>query len=468
MCIERPSDRVERATRHLSAWLAGTLLIASPLAQATPDIQTWNTENGTRVLFVAAPEIPMVDARLVLAAGSARDGQQPGLASMTADMLSEGAGDWNADVIADRLDGVGAILSASADRDMTMISLRTLTRQPAFDTAVDTFATLIARPTFAPDALERVRQNRLIALRQDEESPRSVAQKALYRAVFGAHPYATDPSGTPESIATLPREALVDFHARHYVGANAVLALVGDLDRAGAEALAKRLVAGLPSGEPAGPLPEVPALAHENLETIAFPSSQTTVLAGQPGMRRGDPDYFTLYVGNHILGGSGLVSILMDEIREKRGLSYSTYSYFLPLAQPGPFLMSLQTRNDQAKQALAVLLDTLKRFINQGPTEAELTAAKKNITGGFPLKIASNSNIVQYLAVIGFYDLPLDYLDRFRARIEVVTTEQIRDAFARRVHPERLAIVTVGAPSDTSAAASAAASEQGPAVRGTP
>lgn len=448
MCVEHGADRLDRAVRTLSAWLAGTLLIASPLVQATPEIQTWNTENGTRVLFVAAPEIPMVDVRLVFAAGSARDGERSGLASMTAAMLSEGAGDWDADAIADRLDGVGAILSASVDRDMATVTLRTLNRQSAFDTAVDTFATLIARPTFAPDELERVRQNRLVALRQDDESPRSVAQKALYRAVFGTHPYASDSSGTPDSITTLKREELVDFHARHYAGSNAVLALVGDLDRAEAEALANRLVAGLPTGKPAARLPEVPELARGTLESIAFPSSQTTVLAGQPGMRRGDPDYFTLHVGNHILGGSGLVSILMDEIREKRGLSYSTYSAFLPLAQPGPFLMSLQTRNDQAEQARAVLLDTLKRFIDRGPTEAELTAAKKNITGGFPLKIASNSNIVQYLAVIGFYDLPLDYLDRFRERIESVTAAQIRDAFARRVHPERLAIVTVGAASE--------------------
>jgi zinc protease len=453
MCVERQSDRIDRAARRLTAWLAGTLLFTSPLlAQATPEIQTWNTDNGTRVLFVAAPEIPMIDARLVFAAGSARDGERSGLASMTAAMLSEGAGDWNADTIADRLDGVGAVLSTGVDRDTATVALRTLTRQPAFDTAVDTFATLIVRPTFAPDELERVRQNRLVALRQEDESPRSVGQKALYRAVFGAHPYAADPSGTPESIADLKRAELVDFHARHYVGSNAVLALVGDLDRAGAEALANRLLAGLPVGKLAAPLPKVPELADATLKSIDFPSSQTTVLAGQPGMRRGDPDYFALHVGNHILGGSGLVSILMDEIREKRGLSYSTYSVFLPLAQPGPFLMSLQTRNDQAEQARSVMLDTLKRFIDQGPTEEELTAARKNITGGFPLKIASNSNIVQYLAVIGFYDLPLDYLDRFRERIESVTVEQIRDAFSRRVHPERLAIVTVGA---TPAAATA-------------
>lgn len=437
-------------------WLVAALVLAVGLApgaaRATPEIQTWQAPSGARVLFVAAPDLPMVDVRVVFDAGSARDGERSGLASVTAAMLTQGAGDWNADALAERLEAVGATLDAGADRDMTSVVMRSLTRQPALETAVATLATVLAAPTFAPSDLERIRENRLVALRQDQESPKTVGQKALYRAIFGDHPYAADPAGTDATIVAMTREDLTNFHARYYRGANAVVAIVGALDRADAEALAARVTAGLPSGERPPQLPSVAELADGSLEAIPFTSSQTTVLAGQPGMRRGDPDYFPLYVGNHILGGSGLVSILMNEIREKRGLSYSTYSYFLPLAQPGPFLMGLQTKNAQAEQARAVLLETLKRFIDQGPTEQELTAARKNITGGFPLRIASNASIVQYLAVIGFYGLPLDYLDRFTSRIEAVTVEQIRDAFARRVHPDRLAIVTVG---DNSAQAAA-------------
>ena len=434
--------------RRVSVWsstllLVGVLGSTGPL-HAAPEIQTWQAASGARVLFVASPELPMVDVNLVFDAGSARDGERSGLASMTADMLTQGAGDWDADAIAVRIEDVGAKLGASADRDKTTVSLRTLTRQPAMDTAVETLATLVSTPTFADADLERERRNRLIALRQDDESPRTVGQKALYRKIFGSHPYAADPSGTAETVTAIMRADLVDFHRRHYTAANAVVAIVGALDRAQAEALADRITAGLPKGEQLAPLPGVADLDVAVTEQITFPSSQTTVVAGQPGMRRGDPDYFTLYVGNHILGGSGLVSLLMEEIREKRGLSYSTYSYFLPLAQPGPFLMGLQTKNDQADQAREVMLDTLHRFIESGPSEAELTAAKKNITGGFPLRIASNSDIVGYLAVIGFYDLPLDYLDRFTDRIEAVTAEQIKDAFSRRLHPDRLAIVVVG------------------------
>jgi len=423
---------------------AALLLLGTTAAQAGPKIETWQTANGARVLFVAAPQLPMVDVRVVFDAGTARDGEQPGLAAFTAGMLTEGARDWDADTIAERMENVGASLSAAADRDMTTVAIRSLTREPAFATAVETLAGVLAAPTFPAPDLERNRENTLIALRQEQEQPAKVGQKALYRQVFGSHPYAADPNGTPESVRALSAADLKAFHARYYTGANAVVAIVGALDRPAAQALAEQVVGALPAGERAPPLPAVAELTAPVLEQIAFPSSQTHVLAGQPGMARGDPDYFALYLGNHILGGSGLVSILMDEVREKRGLSYSTFSYFIPLARPGPFLMGLQTKNAQAGQARTVLVDTLRQFAADGPTDAQLTAAKKNLTGGFPLRIAENAEIIPYLAVIGFYGLPLDYLDRFTDRINAVTAEQVRDAFARRVHPERLVVVTVG------------------------
>jgi zinc protease len=232
----------------------------------------------------------------------------------------------------------------------------------------------------------------------------------------------------------------------------------------------------LPEGTAPPPLPAVAELGAGKLQRISFPSSQTHVYLGQPGMARGDPDYFALYVGNHILGGSGLVSQLMNEVREKRGLSYSAYSYFAPMAERGPMIMGLQTQNAKADEAREVMLQTLRRFVEDGPTDDELEAALKNITGGFPLRIASNSNVVQYLAVIGFYDLPLDYLDRFSERVSAVTKEQIRDAYSRRVYPERLAVVLVGGeteldaehPSETAAAAAGAGAAQAPAAIAAP
>lgn len=427
-------------------------------ALAAPEIETWRTPSGAEVLFVAAPELPMVDVRIVFDAGSAHDGSKPGLASLTASMLSEGAGELDADAIAERIESVGAELSTGADRDTSFAQLRSLTEPAALAQAIEILSTVLSVPRFDAREFERVRQNRLIGLRLAEQDPGEVGQRALYRAIFGDHPYASDPSGTPAGVAAIEAQDLHRFHQRFYGAANATVAIVGALERAQAERLAARITADLPSVGPAPPLPPVARLEQASAQQIAFPSSQTHVYAGQPGMRRGDPDYFALYLGNHILGGSGLVSLLMEEVREKRGLSYSVYSYFLPLARKGPFLLGLQTQNAQAEQAKAVMLETLMRFIERGPTDAQLEAAVKNITGGFPLRIAGNSKIVRYLSVIGFYDLPLDYLERFPERIRAVTKEQVRDAFQRRVDPSAFALVLVGktvSEPDTEAAAAA-------------
>ncbi|MBK1620580.1 peptidase M16 [Lamprobacter modestohalophilus] len=425
--------------------LIGLGVVWAQGAQAVPQIQTWETPTGAEVLFVATDELPMVDIQVVFDAGSARDGSKPGLASQTSAMLTEGAGGLDADAIAERVEAVGAKLSTGTDRDTSSASLRSLSDADALEIAVDTLIRVLSAPTFDPGEFERVRQNQLTALRLAEQDPGDVGRKALYRAIFGDHPYATDPSGTPEAVAALTTDDLRAFHGRFYGAGNATIAMVGALDRAQAERIAARISAELPSGGPPAPLPAVSELEQASVQQIEFPSSQTHLYLGQPGMRRGDPDYFALYLGNHILGGSGLVSLLMEEVREKRGLSYSVYSYFLPLARKGPLMMGLQTQNAQADAAQEVLLDTLKRFIEQGPTDQQLEAAVKNITGGFPLRIAGNSKIVSYLAVIGFYDLPLDYLEVFPDRIRALTTEQIRDAFQRRVDPSRLARVAVGA-----------------------
>jgi zinc protease len=168
-------------------------------------------------------------------------------------------------------------------------------------------------------------------------------------------------------------------------------------------------------------------------------------LLGAPGIKRGDADYFSLYVGNYILGGGGFVSRLTEEVREKRGLVYSVYSYFMPMAELGPFQIGLQTKKEQAGDAMKVVNETLAKYIKNGPTEKELKAAKDNLIGGFPMRIDSNGKILDYLSVIGFYKLPLNYLDDFNQQIAKVTTKQIKDAFQRRVKPESFVTVTVGA-----------------------
>ncbi len=428
------------------AWVISCVLslVSFSSAYASPNIEHWTTDNGARVYYVHAPELPMVDIQFIFDGGSARDQDHKGVALLTNALLDQGAGELDADAIATSLEDVGAQLGTSAHRDMAIISLRSLTDDELLRPALETLALILGKPTFLADSFDRERKRMLIALRAQTQSPGKIASKAFYQALYGDHPYASESLGTVESVNQLKREDIIAHHQQYYVARNAVIAIVGALDRKATEKMVSKLAAMLPSGQTAPDLPAVPPLQASEEINIEYPSSQTHILMGQPGMMRGDPDYFTLYVGNHVLGGSGLISRISDEIREKRGLAYSSYSYFSPMRKPGPYTLGLQTRNNQKGEALAVLRDTLQDFIKNGPTASELEASKQNITGGFPLRISSNSKIAGNLAVIGFYKLPLDYLETFNSKVEAVTIEQIMAAFQKRIHPEKMVTVTVG------------------------
>ncbi len=428
----------------LSGLLATALLCVSSLAQAIPEIQNWHTANGVPVYFIAARELPMVDAQILFRAGSVRDGERPGLAQLTNGLLEEGAGDWSADTIADRLDQVGAQLATSSRRDSASVTLRSLTDPRYLQPAVETVARLLKEPSFAPDAVERVRQQMLTALQERAQSPGAIAQDAFFKALYGDHPYGSPADGTPASLNAITRADIQDFHHRYYTAANAVVAIVGDLDRPAAEQLANALVGGLPKGEPIPPPPPVPPLAANPTIRIPHPSSQSHILIGQLGVSRADPDYYALYLGNHVLGGNGLVSQLSQEIREKRGLAYGAYSAFSPMRQTGPFLINLQTRNDQADTALQVAQTTLRQFSADGPDPQMLEEARQNITGGFALDLAGNGKLANYLGLIAFYGLPLDYLQTFIATMNGISLEQVKTAWQRHIQPDRQIVVIVG------------------------
>jgi len=342
---------------------------------------------------VSAPDLPMVDVRVVFDAGSTRDGDKPGLSQLTNGLLTEGAGEWNADQIAQRMDAVGASMGSGALRDMAWVSLRTLTEEDAFNTSVSTLAEILNAPTFPVAALERNRKMMLAVLQREAQSPGGVVKKEFMKKVFGSHPYAIHSGGTKESLTTITRDDVMAQYRRYYVAGNTTISIVGALDRKQAEDLANRLTDRMQEGKSAPALPAVDTLLQASEQHIQFPSSQSHIVLGQPGMKRGDPDYFALYVGNHILGGGGLVSLLSDEVREKRGLSYSIYSYFSPMRANGPFVLGAQTKNQQASEALKIMRQTLVDYIQRGPTDKELKAAKQNITGGFPLRIANNGKI---------------------------------------------------------------------------
>ncbi|GAB6066722.1 pitrilysin family protein [Methylothermus subterraneus] len=411
---------------------------------AGPKIERWQTPNGAAVYYVYNPEPPLVDIRLVFAAGSAFDGEKYGLATLTSGLLDKGAGGWDADAIARRLESVGARLDSGVARDLAWLHLRSLTDPAKLETALATVRTILSAPRFAEADFAREQQRLVLALQQREESPEQLASLLFFKAIYGDHPYAHPTEGEIETVKAIQREDLKAFYRRFYVARNGMVVIVGALDRRGAQALADKLMGALPAGEPAPPIPEVKEASTDKWVYKSFPSAQTHIFTGMPAIARGDPDYFPLYVGNHVLGGGGFTSRLVKEVREKRGLSYSVASYFLPLKQNGPYLASLQTRNDQAQAALEVLVQTLRAYLEQGPSEEELAAAKRNLTGSFVLNYDSNAKLADYVAMIGFYGLPLDYLDTFTQKVDAVTRQAVIEAFRRRLDPDRFKTVVVG------------------------
>jgi zinc protease len=421
-----------------------TLSIAAASALAAPKIQHWTLENGARVYFVEARDIPMIQVRAVFDAGAARDANgKSGAAVLANHMLNQGAGSLDADAIAARFESLGAEFSAGADRDMAGVNLRSLSDRSLLEPALDLLATILREPTFPQPAFERERARALVGLQRDAQNPGTVIEKAFYRALYGTHPYAAHTLGDEQSLKAITREDLVSLHRRHYVGRNAWLVIVGDADTRAARRIAEQVIGGLPAGETV-PVPPAVAPTAGATRHIAFPATQSHIRLGAPTMTRPDPDFFALHVGNYVLGGGGFVSRLTEEVREKRGYSYSVYSYFLPMRAPGPFQLGLQTRNANRDAALKLVRAVLEDFIANGPNEQELVKAKRHLTGSFPLRLDSNGKIAEQVAVIAFYGLPLDWLERYTSGVEAVTAEQIRDAFRRRLKPAELVTVTLG------------------------
>lgn len=430
------------------------ILLASGSAHAALQIQTWTLANGARVFFVENHSIPLLDISIDFDAGSRRDPPgKAGTAALTNAMLARGLSEARSSdgavepalseaQISDAFADTAAQRGGGASADRAGETLRTLSSRSERDKAVTLLARVLAQPSFPADFLARDKARTISAIKEDLTKPEAIADKAFWRVVYRAHPYAKEE--TVESIEAILRDDLITFHSTHYVANHAVIAMIGDITRNEADTVAKQLTSRLPQGGTLPVLPPVPP-AQGQEERIAHPASQSHILIGAPALARGDPDFFALTVGNYILGGGGFVSRLTREVREKRGLAYSAYSYFIPMAQPGPFQIGLQTQKEQTGEALKVVRDTLAAYLRDGPTPAELKAAKDNLVGGFALRIDNNRKILDNIAVIGFYRLPLDYLDTWTANVAKVTATDIKAAFNRKIAADRLATVVVGA-----------------------
>ncbi len=448
--------------RGVSGWLLalGSVALGSlSNALAAIPIQHWVQPSGAAIYLVQSPALPMVDVQIDFDAGARRDPPgQAGLASAMAGMISKGlraagssggSGRYDAaldeNMLGEAWADLGASFGASAGSDRMSFSLRSLNYPDLLERALQLAGRQMADPAFPPQVWQRERERLAAAIREANTRPATVAARNFEAAVYGSHPYGYDT--TEASLKRIEVSDMKDLHRRSLLPCRAKLSVVGAVSREQADSLATQLLARLPSG-PCAELPKVPEvspLAAASEKNIPFDSAQAHVLIGQPGFARVDPDFFALLVGNYTLGGGGFVSRLTTEVREKRGLSYSVYSYFAPGLHAGAWTLGLQTRPDQAAQAVQVARETVRRFVAEGPSDAELKAAKDNLIGGFALRIDSNRKLLDNVANIAWNNLPLNYLDTWSQQIASITVADIRAAFARKLQPERMVTVVVGA-----------------------
>ncbi len=427
----------------LNTLLFFTTLFLACATSAAVKISHWQTSTGARVYFVENHDLPIIDMAVNFPAGSARDTKSTsGIAGVTRYLMTLGADGLNEEQITNAFADIGANLGGELDVDRAAFKLRTLTSESA--KALETFNKILHKPDFPQAVLEREKARIVAGLKESATQPESIANKAFMQALYPDHPYGLDENGEIDTINAMKREDLIAFYNTYYTAKSAVIALIGDMTEAQAKTIAENATKGLPQGAAVPKIAEVTYPSAASTQRIAHPASQAHIVLGYPGIKRGDADYFALYLGNYVLGGGGFVSRLTEEVREKRGLVYSVYSYFMPMAELGPFQIGLQTKKEQAEESMKVVNETVAKFIANGVTEKELKAAKDNITGGFPMRIDSNAKILDYLSMIGFHQLPLTYLDDFNKQVAKVTAKQIKDAFQRRIKPQDFVSVTVG------------------------
>ncbi|MBJ2155489.1 M16 family metallopeptidase [Variovorax sp. IB41] len=435
------------------AVFAGTAVLGLGSAQAALPIQHWTLANGAKIYLVATNALPIVDVQVDFDAGSRRDpAPQAGLASVTSAMVEKGvragkngepALDQNA--LGEAWADLGASFDVSAGTDRMSYSLRTLSDPALLGKAVALASREIGEPSFPDDVWLRERERINAAIKEANTKPATIAGRAFAQDVYGAHPYGQEI--TEETLARIDTATMRQRYQALIVPCRAKLSIVGAVTRAEAESVATTLLSRLPAADSCAPLPAiapVAALAAPKDERIPFDSAQAHVFIGQPGYPRKDPDHFALNLGNYVLGGGGFVSRLTNEVREKRGLTYSIYSGFAPGLDAGAFRIGFQTRPDQAEEAVKMSREVLAKFVAEGPTESELKAAKDNLIGGFPLLLDSNRKLIGNVANIAWHDLPLDYLDTWTTRMNAVTAAEVKAAFARKLQPERMVTVVVG------------------------
>ena len=442
---------MNRLFKTISVCLFGMGLMSN--AYAILPIEQLDSYKGAKAYLVQTKALPMVDIEVSIDAGDRYDtAGKSGLADMAAGLMNYGVrgdkGVLTEAQIADEIADLGANIGLSVGGERAILRIRSLSRKDLRDRAVKLAAAMLSAPTYDSKIVEREKQRTITNLQEAETKPEYVLERRFKKSVYGDYPLADSPS--VKSVAAVSVSDLKQFHQQFYRGDRMIVSIVGDVDRAEASDIVQALLKQIPqSGQLITKLPQLQRSPVEPLTQreiqIPFDSQQAHIAMGMTAVARSNPDYFPLLVGNYILGGGGFVSRLMSEVREKRGLAYSVFSYFAPGKDNGIFQAGLQTKNDQASQALDVMSSTITQFIADGPTPSELLAAKANLVNGYPLRIDNNRKLLDNVSAIAWNDLPLDTMDIWTKQVEAVTLEQVKAAFQKYLAMDRMKIVVLGA-----------------------
>jgi len=445
-------------TLNRGLWLVILTLGLIQSAYAILPIEKLDSYKGAKVFLVQTKALPMVDIEISIDAGDRYDpSNKSGLADMAAGLMNYGArgdkGVWTEAQIADEIADLGASIGVSAGGERTIMRIRSLSRKDLRDRAVQLAATMLSSPLYDAKILQREKQRSITNLLEAETKPEFVLDRRFKKSIYGNYPLGNSPS--VKSVSSFSVSDLMQFHKTFYRGDRIIISIVGDVDRIQAAEIAQLLLKKLPQSGPA--IAVLPILGRSPVEglsereiQIPFDSQQAHIVMGMTAIARNNPDYFPLLVGNYVLGGGGFVSRLTSEVREKRGLAYSVFSYFAPGKDVGIFQAGLQTKNDQATLALEVLSSTIAKFIADGPAVSELVAAKSNLVNGYPLRIDNNRKLLDNVSSIAWNDLPIDTMEIWTKQVEAVTLEQVTAAFQKYLAMDRMKIVVLGAKSKTS------------------
>jgi len=401
-------------------------------------------ENGMVLLLSERHTIPSVTINMLIKAGQVSEpSDKAGLAHITAGLLTEGTKKRSSSQIAEEIEFVGGGIGASGGDDSASVNLTILKKD--LDLGLDILSDILLNPVFSEEEIIRKVRETKASIEKEKENPSAVAGKEFAKTVFGDHPYGRPTEGLPETLDRIIRDDIVRFHAAHYIPNNTIMAVVGDVTEKEIVSKLNRYLKDWKKREVVNPVfPPVKPLSQKIVKPIDKKITQANIVLGHIGIERENPDYYAAYVMNYILGGGGFTSRLMDNIRDNKGLAYDVHSYFAPMKHSGYFNVGVQTKNESAKVAIEEVLKEMERIRSVSVTDKELEDAKAYLTGSFPLKLDTNKKIAGMLTAIEFFNLGLDYPDRYPKMINSLTKDDILKVARRYLNTDNYIMVVVG------------------------